>query len=152
MFVFPSIIFGFILSVPGLAYVYSKIFTGDLGFDGYTLLPSAGASVEAFGLGLLIPTIAAIVPIRVALSKELGESLNVARSKPTGMKITITDEKLSNLAPLICFGVLSTVYGASIYYILPLSLLSQNFSILLSMFFFILIGMIVGLSILAFNF
>jgi len=124
MFVFPSIIMGFILSIPGLAYVYSKMFTGDLGFDGYTLFPSFAASVEAIVLGLLIPTIAAIVPIRVALSKGLGESLNVSRSKNTGMKITVTDEKLSNMAPLICFGVLSVTYGASIYYILPLSLLS----------------------------
>jgi hypothetical protein len=79
MFVIPSIICGFILSIPGLAYVYSKMFTGDLGFDGYTLFPSVGASFEALALGIAIPTIAAIVPIRVALSKELGESLNVAR-------------------------------------------------------------------------
>jgi hypothetical protein len=40
------------------------------------------------------------------------------------MKITISDEKLSNLAPLIAFGVLSTTYGVAIYYVLPLSLLA----------------------------
>jgi hypothetical protein len=124
MFVVPSIITGFILCIPGLAYVYSKMFTGELGFDDYTLYPSVTASIEAFGLGLLIPTLAAIVPIRVALDKELGESLSVSRQKPTGMKITITDEKLSNLAPLIAFGLLSTTYGVAIYYVLPLSLLA----------------------------
>jgi len=42
-------------------------------------------------------------------------------------------------------------YGLAIYYFLPLSMLSLNFSMLLRIFFIILIGMIFGLSILSLN-
>jgi hypothetical protein len=55
------------------------------------------------------------------------------------------------MIPLVTFGVLAICYGAGVYYLLPLSLLSFNASMLLTIFFLILMGMIVGLSILAFN-
>ena len=52
---------------------------------------------------------------------------------------------------LITFGFLSVGYGVVIYYALPLGLLAHNFSLILQIFFMILMGMILGLSILAFN-
>ena len=55
------------------------------------------------------------------------------------------------MAPLITFGFLSVVYGVVIYYALPLGLLAHDFSLILNIFFMILLGLIVGLSILAFN-
>ena len=51
----------------------------------------------------------------------------------------------------IVFGVIGVIYGMSIYYFLPLSMLSFNFAMVLKIFFFILIGMLFGLSLLAFN-
>lgn len=39
----------------------------------------------------------------------------------------------------------------SVYYILPISLLELNFKVILRIFFFILLGMLFGLTILAFN-
>jgi uncharacterized protein YacL len=63
----------------------------------------------------------------------------------------ILDPKKSNNGSYIIFGTVSIVYGLSIYYFLPLSLLSFNFSMILNIFFFILISMLFGLSMLAFN-
>ena len=56
-----------------------------------------------------------------------------------------------HIAPLITFGVLTTSYGISIYYLMPLSLLSGNFNLILIIFFGILMGMVLGLTLLAFN-
>lgn len=39
----------------------------------------------------------------------------------------------------------------AIYYFLPLAMLSFNFALILEIFFFILVGMLFGLSLLAFN-
>lgn len=47
--------------------------------------------------------------------------------------------------------MITVVYGIGIYYFLPLALLSFNFSLLLRIFFFILLGMLFGLTLLAFN-
>ncbi len=44
------------------------------------------------------------------------------------------------------------VYGVGIFYLLPLSLLTGNLTLILYVFFFILMGMILGLVLLAFNF
>ena len=102
-------------------------------------------------MGLIIPALAAIVPIIEALNKTLIDSLTHNRTQTSGTSVTITDAKSLNQAPLITFGVVTVGYGAMLYYVFPLSILSMNFSLLLFIFFFILVGMIAGLAILAFN-
>ena len=49
------------------------------------------------------------------------------------------------------FGVIAVAYGMTIYYFLPLAMLSFNFAMILIIFFLILVGMLLGLSLLAFN-
>lgn len=53
--------------------------------------------------------------------------------------------------PYIAFGTLSVVYGITVFVFLPIALLSFNLGLMLSIFFFILLGMIYGLSLLATN-
>ena len=65
--------------------------------------------------------------------------------------ITFTDNSTKNLIPYVLFGTISVLFGVSIYYFLPNGLLSQNLSIILPIFFMILLGMITGLTILATN-
>ena len=55
------------------------------------------------------------------------------------------------MSSYIVFGVISVAYGLSIYYFLPLAMLTMNFALILRIFFFILVGMLFGLSLLAFN-
>ena len=65
--------------------------------------------------------------------------------------IEVLDPSKSQNEGYIVFGLLSVVYGLSIYYFLPLALLSFDFGLILYILFAILVGMILGLSMLAFN-
>lgn len=63
----------------------------------------------------------------------------------------ILDPKKSNLTSYVTFGIIAVLFGLSIYYFLPLAMLSFNLSLVLQIFMFILMGMLLGLSMLAFN-
>lgn len=65
--------------------------------------------------------------------------------------IEVLDPSKSQNDSYIVFGLLSVVYGLSIYYFLPLAFLSMDFGLILMILFAILIGMILGLAMLAFN-
>lgn len=61
------------------------------------------------------------------------------------------DSKLY-MVPYLAIGTLLVMYGASIYILLPLSLISANFGLLLLVFFGIMDGMIFGLTLFVSNF
>ena len=123
MFVIPSVIMGFVLSLPSIYFVYSMLFTEDLGFRP-SILPSGYATLQALLIGIFIPLFSSIIPIKRAMSKNLTESLNVQRAKTSGVLITFTDNATKNLVPYILFGSIAVLFGASIYLFLPLGLLS----------------------------
>lgn len=77
-FVVPSIILGFIGSVPALYGIYHKLFSDDQ--SATSLIPTPVAATQALVIGLLIPTISAIVPIQRSLGKSLYDALNVGRA------------------------------------------------------------------------
>jgi hypothetical protein len=66
--------------------------------------------------------------------------------------VNIIHANKKDVVSLVLFGSVSVTYGLSIYYLLPLSLVSFNFSLAMSVFLFILFGMILALTILALNF
>jgi len=101
---------------------------------------------------MIIPILSSIIPVYRALDQQLNESLDSSRSKASGTQIKVTDSSTQNLGTYFIVGSISVLYGAGIYYLLPYSLLSANLSLLLYVFFFILLGMILGLVLLAFNF
>ena len=55
------------------------------------------------------------------------------------------------MVPIVIFGVISVIAGAVIYILLPQALLSQNFGLVLEIFFMILGGLILGLTLLTAN-
>ena len=63
------------------------------------------------------------------------------------MSQNLSKEMVSNFV----FGLIAVLYGISIYYLLPYSLLSQNLGMILGIFFAILLGMFTGLTLLATN-
>jgi hypothetical protein len=65
--------------------------------------------------------------------------------------VKILDKNKQSMGSYIIFGVIAVAYGLSIYYFLPLAMLSFNFALILEIFFLILVGMLFGLSLLAFN-
>ena len=63
MFVIPSIIVAYLSAYPSLYFLFKKLFKNDFGEDGVTCVPGAVATVEAVGIGLLIPALSSIIPI-----------------------------------------------------------------------------------------
>jgi hypothetical protein len=81
----------------------------------------------------------------------LSTALNPQLKKSTGVKVSVDYNNALDIAPLITFGTLTVLYGVSIYYLMPLSLLSGNYGLILIIFFSILMGMVLGLTMLAYN-
>lgn len=149
-FVIPAIIAGFLLSSVFLWLIYTLLFNAVMGTE-MQPVPSVKASFYALAIGLIIPLLSSIYPMKIILSKTLTDALSYSSSKTKAVFVQIIHAKDFDRKPYIIFGVLSVVYGLSIYYFLPLSLISMNFSLLLAIFFLILIGMFVGLVLLALN-
>jgi len=66
----------------------------------------------------------------------------------------ITVERASvheNLGPVLLVGLLLTAFGFAIYYLLPLALLDSDADLLFNIFLVILLGMMIGMVLLALN-
>ncbi|KAJ4463016.1 putative DUF214 family protein [Paratrimastix pyriformis] len=101
----------------------------------------------------VISTAASVFPIRSALTKNLHDSLDVTHSKTSAVLVTIERAEDSSVPwTLFVTGGLLSVIGAGVYYFFPLSLVSNNFQLLLYLFFGMLMGMILGLVMLSLNF
>ena len=92
-----------------------------------------------------------MIPIKEALKQTLSIAIDQQRSKSMAVKIDIVVEGKSTRWGIISFGIISSGFGVSIYYLLPLALLSFDFALLISIFFWILIGLLVGCILLAMN-
>ncbi len=151
MFVLPSVILGFLLSVPCLAGVWSIMFAN---VDEYrpSIIPNWSASIQALTLGLLIPLISSIIPVRKALSKTLSDSLTFQRPVKSGVKVSIVNNQDKNISSYLIFGTVAVLFGVSIYFVLPLGLITQSLGLILIIFLIILLGMITGLTLFASNF
>jgi len=149
LFVIPSITLGFLTTIPMLAFIYGKLFTSEMGFE-KSVWPSGTACLQALAIGLIIPLFSAILPIKIALSKTLSETLNTVHST-AGSVISIHDNKAIQKAPYITMGLITCVFGSCIYYILPLALISGSFKLILNIFFLLIVGLLSGLTLLASN-
>ena len=105
----------------------------------------------AFFLNFLAPIIAAIFPIRSIIKKNIATSINTMINKTQGIKIEVISLQKKELTSLIIFGLITFIYGASIYYFLPLSLISMNFGMIGGIFLWILFGILLGFVLLSRN-
>ena len=115
-------------------------------------LPAAGATIDGILLGLLILSLGSLIPIQVAMAKQLSDSLSSTRSKTKGQIVDVTSQdSFSKKAPYLLLGGLGAIAGISVYFFLPLSIITVNLGMMLTIFFSLLIGMIIGLTLIAFN-
>ncbi len=145
----PAYILAFIAQFPvfrGVSRVLSNLSSSDININ----ISSSAIFLSLF-LTNLAPLLAAIIPVREILSKNLSTALNTKLSKTSGMKIEIVSINDEQQNILLIFGILTFFYGISIYYFLPLALLSFNLVLLLSIFLLILIGMLLGFVLLSLN-
>lgn len=76
-------------------------------------------------VGLLLPLVAVFLPIRAALAKDIATALSNQYSKTVAVKFEISRDEHDRInASWIVVGVGLVAFGFSIYYLLPLSLLS----------------------------
>ena len=66
--------------------------------------------------------------------------------------VSITDNASKNTLPYLLFGSVAVLFGISIYYFLPLGLITQKLGLILVIFLVILLGMMAGLTLFASNF
>jgi hypothetical protein len=51
----------------------------------------------------------------------------------------------------VLFGSIGTVFGVMVYFVMPLAILSFDISLLLMIFFLILVGMLLGITLISLN-
>ena len=150
MFVLPAVLFGFIVAFPIIHYLYQFLFASTSDYMPSTI-PSSSAITRALLSGILIPILSSIIPIRRVLAKNLTETLRVDKGENKGNKVVITDLQTKDIAPYLLFGSASVIFGTIIYYGLPVAMLEVNLGLMLSIFFLILMGLILGLVLFAIN-
>lgn len=116
-----------------------------------SVLPDWYSLAQALALGLIIPLVSAILPIQKVVQKTIADSMNTQRSKTKGSHVEVTEGGKIDYTPYLTFGLLSVVYGIAIFIFLPIALINFNLGLMLTIFFLILIGMILGLSMLSTN-
>lgn len=85
------------------------------------------------------------------LGTNLNDALSYDRYKTKAIYIEILKTSKTQVLPIISFGILGVIFGFLIFYMLPLAMISLNMSLLLQIFFLILLGMFIGLCLLALN-
>jgi len=100
----------------------------------------------------LIPLVSSYFPVKAALGQDLNSSLDTNRSKTIAIQVTVESNSKRIPWPQIVFGILTVFFGVALYILLPLSLVSSNLGLLLWLFFIILLGFLVGLTLLSLNF
>ena len=151
LYAIPAYIFGMIVSQVAF-WLLAQVFEDatDVAISPYL---SLGGILLATGLGLAVPVVAALAPIKTALDVSLVSALQVNRSKQTAVKVTLERSEDGAFSwPMIVTGSVIAGFGFVVYYLLPLALLSFNLTLLLNIFFALLIGMLLGLALLALNF
>lgn len=61
------------------------------------------------------------------------------------------NSKEANTTPMVLIGISITFFGVTIYYLLPLALLSMNLTLVSQIIIFILMGLLFALTLFAFN-
>jgi len=149
-FVTPGLIFGIFISVPLLGVI--SHYLEDKVHATIPTFPTNSAIFWSMMVGLLIPIISSYYPMKEALGKNLNISLDQLRSKTNAIQITIEMNIKKFPYTRVVFAVLGIAFGLSIYLLLPLSMLTFNLGLLLTMFFMILVGIFIGLALLSLNF
>ncbi|KAJ3299821.1 hypothetical protein HK104_006755 [Borealophlyctis nickersoniae] len=142
-FSFPGISLGLLISF--IAYIPIAYFIST--FTATPLLPTftLSALLLSILLGLCLPLLGTIVPIRRALSKTLRDALDVFRTSVNDTDVRVA--KLEEIGLSVTETVVACVLvgvGFLVYYVVPLSFMLQDLSIFFRIMTVILLGMVFG--------
>uniref|UniRef100_A0A7S3DHJ4 ABC3 transporter permease C-terminal domain-containing protein n=1 Tax=Palpitomonas bilix TaxID=652834 RepID=A0A7S3DHJ4_9EUKA len=150
VYAIPGWALGLAMAQVGQLFVFDLL--SDITFAELDPIMSGDAIALSVVLGVGVPLLASLLPIRRALGKDLRESLDVRHSKTKAVKFSIerSDNQVVSWS-LIASGLVAAGFGFIIYYVFPLSLLTFNLSLLLYMIFGLLLAMLIGLVLLSLN-
>ncbi|KAI9140468.1 FtsX-like permease family-domain-containing protein [Paraphysoderma sedebokerense] len=146
----PALVIGLIVSQCGFLYlrvVYSDFFRVTVG---YYLTPSS--VFLAILMGVLVPVLSSILPIKRALAYNLHDSLDRGRAKTKAVNVTMERAQPGAVPlPMMVVGMVLFVFGFSIYYFLPMALIKNDLTLLFNIFLAILVSMVGGLVTISLN-
>ena len=117
---------------------------------GFSLAPSS--ILLSTLVGLIVPIVSNIAPIRNALSRTLRDSLDVYHQTP-GTSVRMVKLENLGLSPWqIALSVMMIVAGFLIYYMVPYSFTFDNLQLFLTILTIILLGMVLGMCMVATSF
>lgn len=103
------------------------------------------AVVVAAVLGIVIPLLSAILPIRNALMLNLSDSIDGNRSKTKAVVVEINrSEQHSVSVPVLVVGLFLALFGIGIYLVFPAALMAFNISLILNLLFVLLLLILFG--------
>ena len=129
-FVIPAIFIALISGVLIIGKLEKKLYLDDIGEE----IIGIWAIIQALAIGIVLPVLSSVKPIIETMKINLQESLNFSRSKVKAIYITILNKSQrikEKFLPYLCLGTLCVVYGFTVYYLLPLSLISLDLGLLL---------------------
>lgn len=103
-------------------------------------------------LGLLLPVVASISPIRHALASSVQPAASssasaAARAPPASNRVGAASAQLP--WPLLLAAAAVALFGGAIYYLLPFALITGDVRLLADLLAFVLLGLLLGLLMLA---
>ncbi|KAI8824901.1 uncharacterized protein EV422DRAFT_564262 [Fimicolochytrium jonesii] len=137
-----------------IAFGFGKRFLENIANIKISAFLTFSSIITATVLGIAVPAIAAILPIRQALSGNLRDSLDKRHSKVKPVVITIERSgpgSLQSIIPSALTGAVLASLGFAIYYLVPKALVDSNYGMLFNIFMALLLGMLFGLVMLSFN-
>lgn len=144
----PPWLLGLAVANPLISYALSTAVEG----RSESLYVNPSAFLWASVVGILVPVLSSLLPIQAALSTALAQALDYTR--PKSAAITYTIERASDRAIprfAVAAGSLFSLIGMLLYVVLPSALLSFNLFLLGSIFFSLLMAILLGLVIIGLN-
>lgn len=146
-FAVPAIVGGIILA--HLGFMPIAYYLGWYTATSVSLVLSGRALGLAVGVGLLIPFIALILPIKRALSKTLRDALDIYHSLSSDTSVTFTYLQDVGLSPTqTALSVLAVVAGFTIYYLVPFTFFYLYLAAFFDIFILLVVAMVAGMTLL----
>jgi ABC-type antimicrobial peptide transport system permease subunit len=144
----PGIALGLLLAL--LLSVPIELLIAEYSSTGATFGLASSAVWMGSVLGLTMPMVANVVPIKRALSRTLRDALDVYHSAASDTKVRTVDlEKLGLSAWQTAASIMMVLVGFVVYYVIPYSFLAGNLPLFLGILNTILLGMVLGAAMIA---
>eukprot|EP01119_Soliformovum_irregulare_P011698 TRINITY_DN2957_c0_g2_i5.p1 TRINITY_DN2957_c0_g2~~TRINITY_DN2957_c0_g2_i5.p1 ORF type:complete len:779 (-),score=230.88 TRINITY_DN2957_c0_g2_i5:26-2362(-) len=141
----PAILIG--LTVSFLLYIPVAGYISDFSLSPIDITMTPRAGLLATILGLIMPLVSIVGPIRRALSRTLRDALDIYHQVQSETSVSITKLEDLGLSPWqVTASLMMVVMGFVVYYIIPYAFTFGNLPLFFTILILILLGMLFGLS------